>query len=187
MKRSILYLLVILALLCVFTGIQVEAKNTNKGDDKCKIDEDCDEEKYEMCCFDLSSPSNWTNDQKSWRKTCCSNPSGSPIIEPPTNLTERQLDQVILCWPSNTLLDMFQLDKGISILAPIFLDVLVCEGIAYPTMVKLPSCQFYTTTTEGTRKLHQISGSAIRRVSLFILLTQLAYPMLWLFINWIPA
>merc|ERR1712179_208535 len=168
MERIILDLLVILALLCVYTGMQVEAKNTNKVDDKCKDDEDCDEEKYEMCCFDLSTPSNWTDDQRGWRKTCCTNPSGSPIIEPPANLTERQLDQ---------------LDKGISSLVPMFLDSVVCEGIAYPTMVKLPSCQAYTTTTEGASKLHQIPGSAIRRVSSFILLTQLAYPMLWKFIN----
>ena len=98
MERSILDLLVILALLCIYTGLQVEAKNTNnKDDDKCKVDEDCNEEKYEMCCFDLSTPSNWTNEQKGWRKTCCTNPSGSPIIEPPANLTELQLDQVILC------------------------------------------------------------------------------------------
>ena len=161
----------------------MEAKNTNKVDDKCKVDEDCDEENYEMCCFDLSTPSDWTDDQKGWRKTCCTNPSGSPIIVPPANLTERQLDQVILCSPSNTLLDMFQLDKGISILVPMFLDRVVCEGIAYPTMVKLPSCQAYTTITEVTSKLHQISGSASRRVPPFILLTQLAYPMLWKFIN----
>merc|ERR1719250_188593 len=86
-----------------------------------------------MCCFDLSTPSNWTNDQKGWRKNCCTNPSGSPIIEPPANLTELQLDQ---------------LDKGISSLAPMFLDSVVCEGIAYPIMVNLSSCQAYTTTTE---------------------------------------
>merc|ERR1711874_777125 len=87
---------VVLALVCVLV-VQALAKDLDsestlsKGDNLCKVDEDCDEDNFEMCCFDLSSPGNWTNDQKTWRKTCCTNPSGSPIIEPPANLTQPQM------------------------------------------------------------------------------------------------
>ena len=60
----------------------------------CKDDDDCDQEGDEFCCFDLSSPSDWTNDQNTWGKKCCTNPSGSPMIQPPDNLTQPQMDKV---------------------------------------------------------------------------------------------
>ena len=61
---------------------------------KCEDDDDCEEERGEMCCFDLSSPSEWPDDQSSWRKKCCTNLSGSPVIRPPDKLTQQQMEKV---------------------------------------------------------------------------------------------
>ena len=86
-------------LICQFGMLVVvhdgPAKNKNKSKNNiCEDDDDCDQEGDEFCCFDLSSPSDWTNEQNTWRKKCCTNPSGSPMIQPPDNLTQPQMDKV---------------------------------------------------------------------------------------------
>jgi len=166
-------MLVMQTILSSYLGL-VESKDITKdtkqlkSDNKCSVDEDCDDENLEMCCFDLSTPSTWTNDQKGWRKTCCNNLSGSPIIEPPANLTQPQMDK---------------LDKGISSLAPMFMDSVVCEGLPYPTMIRLPSCQAFTTTTEMPSKLQQTSGVSVTEIFLSIISSWTGVMIMWHFRN----
>jgi hypothetical protein len=75
--------------------VPAQAKDLSKSSNNmCEDDDDCDQEGDEFCCFDLSSPSDWTNEQNTWRKKCCTNPSGSPITQPPDNLTHPQMDKV---------------------------------------------------------------------------------------------
>jgi len=161
MEWAILAVVLMEVLMVVYT-VPVQAKekfpeldpaSNDSGISSCEKDEDCDEDNFEMCCFDLSSPSSWTNDPNPWRKKCCNNPSGSPIIEPPANLTEPQMEK---------------LDKGISYLAPYMLDFVVCEGIPYSTMLQVPSCESYITTTEMASKLHQTAGATTERVAMVL-------------------
>jgi len=161
MEWAILAVVLMAVLMVVYT-VPVQANknmpepnsaNNEPVSNLCEKDEDCDEDNFEMCCFDLSSPSNWTNDPNPWRKKCCNNPSGSPIIEPPANLTEPQMEK---------------LDKGISYLAPYMLDFVVCEGIPYSTMLQVPSCESYITTTEMASKLHQTAGATMDSVAMVL-------------------
>ena len=67
---------------------------------------------------------------------------------------------------------IFQLDKGIGALAPLFMDSVICEGLDYSMMTQLESCQLYTTTTtttDRTNKLHHTSGATpgVRNVKLY--------------------
>ena len=79
----------------VVNALPAQGKDMNKSrNNMCEDDDDCDQEGDEFCCFDLSSPSDWTNEQNTWQKKCCTNPSGSPMIQPPDNLTQPQMDKV---------------------------------------------------------------------------------------------
>ena len=60
----------------------------------------------------------------------------------------------------------FQLDKGISSLAPMFLDAVICEGIDYSMMTQLESCQLYTTTTTTTDRYASQHTSAAPTVDM---------------------
>lgn len=86
----------------------------------------------EMCCYDLSGLGAASLDPDSWSRRCCDNPSGHPVLRPEQELSPQQ---------------MKKLDRDISVLAPMFLDTLICEGLPYPLMARLPSCQLYTTTS----------------------------------------
>jgi hypothetical protein len=50
--------------------VPAQAKDLNESSDNmCEDDDDCDQEGDEFCCFDLSSPSDWTNEQNTWQKS----------------------------------------------------------------------------------------------------------------------
>ena len=59
-----------------------------------------------------------------------------------------------------------QLDRDISVLAPMFLDTLICEGLPYPLMARLPSCQLYTTTSTTADPRTLASAAAVPARSL---------------------
>ena len=66
------------------------------------------------------------------------------------------------------------MDKGISYLAPYFLDFVVCEGLPYQTMEQLASCMAYTSTTSTTdrmSKLHQTAGATKDRMCMALTMT----------------
>ena len=54
---------------------------------------------------------------------------------------------------------VLQLNRGISHLAPYFLDFVVCEGLPYSLLLELSSCRAYTTTTTTTDQT-VVAGSA---------------------------
>ena len=102
-------------------------------------------------------------------KKCCSDErDGVPIIWPRNrnNLTEAEMRQVK--WISVRIdsreIISFKLDKTVSLLAPLFMDSLVCDGLDYKTMLRLDNCQdFTTTTTERPNKLSQTDSSGSLR------------------------
>ena len=52
---------------------------------------------------------------------------------------------------------VFQLDKGISYLAPMFLDYVICSGLSPDLMEQLESCLPHTTTRQaGSLSLVQL-------------------------------
>ena len=72
----------------------------------------------------------------------------------------------------------FQLDAGISHIAPYFLDFVVCEGLSYQMMLKLSSCLPYTTTTtttDRTNQLHHTSSANSVVVDFAVLLAVIGY------------
>ena len=99
-----------------------------------------------MCCFDVSSPHAWRKGRASWTKKCCDNPTGLPVITPHQNITTQGLSEVGF-WQKRLLFILFQLDKGLTYLAPYFLDMIICEGLPYAMMEILKGCRPYTTTT----------------------------------------
>jgi len=117
-------------------------------DRPCKEDDECERLlSGDMCCFDLEAADQWKHGQDKWRKKCCNNPSGSPVIRPKGKMEPWQIEK---------------LDRGITYLAPYFLDFVVCEALPYETMLKLTSCSPYTTTTtttDRTSQLHQTSSA----------------------------
>ena len=52
---------------------------------------------------------------------------------------------------------IFQLDKGISYLAPMFLDYVICSGLSYDLMLSLESCLPHTTIRPPTDPSDQTS------------------------------
>ena len=48
----------------------------------------------EMCCFDLSAADQWKSGQAGWKKRCCNNPSGSPVIRPGGHFSHTQIKKV---------------------------------------------------------------------------------------------
>jgi len=130
---------------------------------ECSIDQDCERLLTgEMCCYDFSSPQGWQagTDGRGWRKRCCHNPSGNPVIRPPDSISPEQLNQ---------------LDRRIGELSLLYMDMVVCEALKYPMMIKLDSCREYTTTTTTTlrpRSGQRTSGSSriLNNSQLFALL-----------------
>merc|ERR1719471_2564828 len=103
----------------------------------------------EMCCYDLHAAKHWGRGEIKWSKKCCNNPTGHPVVRPTRQLSQDHLRK---------------LDKGISSLAPMFLDAVICEGIDYDLMTQLESCQLYTTTTTTTDRYasqHTSTATAI--------------------------
>ena len=99
---------------------------------RCETDVDCESVSHQ-CCVDVSSLSQWS-------KTCCS--STQPLILPNNinNLNQTQLNQ---------------LDSTISSMSPVFLDLVVCEGLQYSMMERLSSCSVFLTTTARLQQLPQ--------------------------------
>ena len=54
-------------------------------------------------------------------------------------------------WQNSLIFILFQLDKGLTYLAPYFLDMIICEGLSYSLMERLKGCRPYTTTTTTNR------------------------------------
>ena len=100
--------------------------------EKCHEDGDCALSSTQ-CCVDLS-------DLPRLEKTCCSSPR--PVV-----------------WPDNvhnlTAAQLAHLDTAIASLSPVFLDLVVCEGLEYEMMSGLASCAAYLTTTSRTQQLPQ--------------------------------
>ena len=48
----------------------------------------------DMCCFDLSAADQWKSGQAGWKKKCCNNPSGSPVIRPHEEMEEWEIKKV---------------------------------------------------------------------------------------------
>ena len=101
--------------------------------ERCEEDADC-KARSDQCCVDVSQV-------ERWRKTCCS-PQPEPLLLPPNinNLTEAE---------------RHQLDTTIASLSPVFLDVVVCEGLQYSLMETLSSCEVFLTTTARLQQLPQ--------------------------------
>lgn len=135
------------------------------GRRECRQDLECETLLTgEMCCYDFSSPEGWMagRDGRGWKKRCCHNPSGNPVIVPPDTISPSQLQQ---------------LDKRIRDLSLLFMDMVVCEALKYPMMVQLKSCEEYKTTTTTTlspRHGHRTSSSPSLLPSSLLLLTLLA-------------
>jgi len=93
------------------------------------------------CCFDLSGGlQGWSSGKAEWGKKCCSNPD-SPVITPPANLSESQIEKLNL-----------RVEKNF---ASMNLDGMICRSVDYSLMEKMPACAQYkttTTTTTTTRK-----------------------------------
>ena len=62
-----------------------------------------------------------------------------------------------MVWPDNvhnlTAAQLAHLDTAIASLSPVFLDVVVCEGLEYDMMSRLTSCAVYLTTTTRIQQL----------------------------------
>merc|ERR1719430_2368475 len=93
------------------------------------------------CCFDLSGGlQGWSSGKAEWGKKCCSNPD-SPVITPPANLSESQIEKLNL-----------RVEKNF---ASMNLDGMICRSVDYSLMEKMQACAQYkttTTTTTTTRK-----------------------------------
>jgi len=89
------------------------------------------------CCFDLSGGlQGWNSGKAEWGKKCCSNPD-SPVIPPPANMTESDIEKLNLRVKTNY--------------APLQLDGMICRSLDYALMEKMEACtQFKTTTTTTT-------------------------------------
>lgn len=124
----------------------------------CYNDTDCEALLTgEMCCYDFSSPQRWQagRNGQAWTKKCCNNPSGNPVIRPPSSISKSQLKQ---------------LDKRIRELSLLYMDMVVCESLQYSMMLNLTSCQeFTTTTTISPKKGHQTSHSVQHYLSIHLL------------------
>ena len=57
----------------------------------------------------------------------------------------------LVFWQKPLPLILFQLDKGLTYLAPYFVDMIICEGLPYPVMEMLEGCRPYITTTTTNR------------------------------------
>lgn len=88
-----------------------------------------------QCCFDVQrGVESWARGgaEDEWGKTCCDN-KFSPVTRPRDNLTRKEIAK---------------LSKKIhTFYSPWGLDQIICEGLDYHMMVKLSSCQEFTTTT----------------------------------------
>ena len=100
--------------------------------ESCEEDGDC-QSRSDLCCVDVSQVDRW-------RKSCCS--SHEPLVLPDNinNLTQAQ---------------RHQLDTTIASMSPVFLDVVVCEGLQYSLMERLSSCAVFLTTTARLQQLPQ--------------------------------
>ena len=67
---------------------------------------------------------------------------------------------------------LFQLDKGISYLAPMFLDYVICSGLSAELAAGLESCLPHTTTST-TDRTGRVSSVASRQGSGLLLLAVL--------------
>ena len=100
--------------------------------ERCEEDVDC-RSRSDQCCVDVS-------EVERWRKTCCSSPEALLLPHNINNLTETERGQ---------------LDTTIASLSPVFLDVVVCEGLQYSLLERLSSCQMFLTTTARLQQLPQ--------------------------------
>ena len=49
----------------------------------------------EMCCFDPGEAGDhWRHGQAGWKKKCCNNPTGHPVIQPERQLHKHQIEKV---------------------------------------------------------------------------------------------
>ena len=48
----------------------------------------------EMCCFDTAAADQWKHGHEGWKKKCCNNPTGSPVIRPTGDLDDREIKKV---------------------------------------------------------------------------------------------
>jgi len=117
----------------------------------CTEDQECEKLLTgEMCCYDTASADRWSEGQEGVHRKCCNNPKGSPVVRPPKNISQEQLEK---------------LNNGISHLAPHFLDFVVCEGLSYQMMLKLSSCQRYTTTTTKSKTMDKDTSAGLQVLS----------------------
>merc|ERR550539_222368 len=100
--------------------------------ESCEEDVDC-KSRSDLCCVDVSQVDRWS-------KSCC--PSQHPLVLPDNinNLTQAQ---------------RHTLDTTIAKMSPVFLDVVVCEGLQYSLMERLSSCAVFMTTTARLQQLPQ--------------------------------
>lgn len=47
-----------------------------------------------MCCFDTAAADLWKHGHDGWKKKCCNNPTGSPVIRPTQDLDEWEIKKV---------------------------------------------------------------------------------------------
>merc|ERR1712106_861895 len=109
------------------------------GDMQCEDDDLCEDLLLgSQCCFDIhGGVASWSNAGAGaeWGKTCCDN-EHSPVKRPRQGLTRQE---------------MAKLDKKImTFYTPWGLDQIICEGLDYQIMLKLSSCQEFTTSTSTT-------------------------------------
>ena len=100
--------------------------------ESCEEDVDC-QSRSDLCCVDVTQVDHW-------RKSCCSSPHSLVLPDNINNLTQTE---------------QHQLDTTIASMSPVFLDVVVCEGLQYSLMEKLRSCAMLVTTTARTQQLPQ--------------------------------
>ena len=79
---------------------------------------------------------------------------------------------------------IFQLDKGISYLAPMFLDYVICSGLSYDLMLSLESCLPHTTTRPPTQLSDQLSPATTSSPHPTLVLASLASLLPLLNMNW---
>ena len=48
----------------------------------------------EMCCYDVSGAEHWRQGQAHWLRKCCNNPTGNPVLSPPTHLSDVERKKV---------------------------------------------------------------------------------------------
>ena len=114
--------------------------------ESCHEDADC-KARSELCCVDVSQVDRW-------RKSCCS--SQKPLLLPYniSNLTQAEINQ---------------LDTTIASMSPVFLDVVVCEGLQYSLMERLSSCAMFVTTTARHQQLPQTDLASVLSSSITVL------------------